>query len=117
MEESSPENSIGFHLDFLDRIGESLEETPLDDEGQKAAKHLEVRHRLRELKRNQDQKATISTVASKKTAMMISKQKGKYQKSMKGTKRKYISLRKSHIYNKVPIFQKDQIDNAFYNSA
>ena len=45
------EDSVGLHLDFLDKIGESLEKEPLDAEGIKAAKHLEVRHRMREMER------------------------------------------------------------------
>jgi hypothetical protein len=36
----------------LERIGESLEKSPLDAEGIKAAKHLEVRHRMREMIKN-----------------------------------------------------------------
>ena len=44
-------DSVGIHLDFLDKIGESLEKEPLNAEGIKAARHLEVRHRMREMER------------------------------------------------------------------
>ena len=59
-ESDEDRNSVSFHLDFLEKIGNDLEENPLNEEQQKKASALELRHRMRTFKRKQDQKKTLS---------------------------------------------------------
>ena len=59
-ESDEDRNSVTFHLDFLEKIENDLEENPLTEEQQKKASSLELRHKMRSFKRKQDQKKTLS---------------------------------------------------------
>lgn len=59
-ESDDDRNSVTFHLDFLEKIENDLEEAPLTAEQQKKAKALQQRQHYRAFKQKQDQKMTIS---------------------------------------------------------